>query len=183
MIYIVTGIHRTGSSMMTRAIALSSGLPTVRNKEIEKIIRAKEADPNYDPNPHGYWVIDPNKTHPWEHDGTLMKCPVYIVRFLPDSIGEYKVILMKRNLAESRASFKKAFNEKIPDNLIQIGDELEQIAPGRPNIDLTVVNYSDVIDDPLKVFTGLKAAGWPIDPQTAANLVEPDLYRVKAPKN
>ena len=74
--YAVTGLPRSGTSMMMRCIALSSNIPHVVDPEYESKILANELVAGA--NPNGHWVADLNKKRiAFIGDGAI-KCGIII---------------------------------------------------------------------------------------------------------
>lgn len=177
MIYLVTGLPRTGTSMMMRAIALSSELPYIYDRDYEDRLRANEKDPSYDPNPNGYWVTDVYKNH--DYTDKLAKIPLHQVTVIPK--GDCKVILMNRNRQAVIDSYRRSFNSELTESFLYICEEAEQYL--RSFAKVTEVSYEDVIDNPTREFTKLRESGWDIDVEMAASLVDGSLERNGDNKN
>lgn len=162
--YVVTGRHRTGTSMMMHA--LSQYIPAVFDMNTEEYIRSLEINHDYDPNPNGYWNVT---TYPHEHPGALVKCNVQLWPFVKE--GDYKVVWMQRDENQRIASLMKSFGDEDSPRFIEIGESLVLF------LNPTILNYTDVVQDPLSAFTTLKNNGWPIDPETCASIVDESLWR------
>ena len=181
MRYIVSGLHRTGTSALVRAISESSTLTAWTDPEVEAVIRSKEIDPAYNPNPAGYfshrtmfapvadWISD-------TPENSVMKASPEA--FLYGTGSEpMKVILTSRPRSEIDASFDRAFGMDVPEFRYDNRTAIEQILADAPNVTVTIVNFSDLIATPIDVFTTLSANGWPITATTAAATIDPTLYR------
>ena len=162
--YVVTGRHRTGTSMMM--YALSQCIPAVFDMNREEQIRSLEINPDYDANPNGYWNVT---TYPHDHPDALVKCNVHLWPFVKE--GDYKVVWMQRDEEQRKASLMKSFGEADSPRFIEFGESLV------PFLNPTIINYTDVVLDPLSAFTTLKKNGWPIDPETCASIVDESLWR------
>lgn len=173
--YVVTGRHRSGTTMMARAIHLASKLEIVHGKEVEQRVRSREVNPNYDPNPNGY-LMPPDGKLPHDVPGKLIKVPVYVWPQVKP--GNYFVVRIVRDEAERNMSFKKSFGveEFVTISPYEKGEANLQ---ARTDVTLITLRYVDVIENPLREFKKLKAAGWPIDPVLASTTVDPKLYRNK----
>jgi hypothetical protein len=181
MRYIVSGLHRTGTSALVRAISEASTLTAHTDPEVEAIIRSREINPTYNPNPAGYfshgsmfapiadWIAD-------TPDGSVMKAAPEA--FLQGTGSEpLMVILTDRPAEQIEASFAAAFGFDVPDHRYQARAQAEAILEQATNVVLSVVNFSDLIAQPLATFTSLAANGWPIDAEIAAATIDPALYR------
>jgi len=181
MRYIVSGLHRTGTSALVRAISEASTLTAYTDADIEAVIRSREIDPSYNPNPAGYfshatmfspiadWIAD-------TPDNSVMKAAPEA--FLKGTGSEpLMVILTSRPANQIQASFAAAFGFDVPDHRYSARAQAQAILEQASNVVLTIVNFSDLIDTPDQVFAGLAASGWPIDAPAAAATIDPSLYR------
>lgn len=170
--WLVTGLPRSGTSLMTRAIALSSDLPYIYDLDYESRLRSNETDPTYDPNPNGYWVTDTTKNH--DYTGKLAKIPLHRATVIK---GDCMVILMKRDRKAVEASYKRAFNGELTESYLSICDQAEQYLKSFAKV--IEVNFEDVLDNPRREFLRIKNAGWPITVSEAVKYVDPTLWRSK----
>lgn len=170
-IYVVTGLPRTGTSMMVRCLSLS-GITAVVDPTMDAKIRANETK-TYDPNPNGYYAIDFFATDPKQQIGKVIKLPLYVLTNLGYQ-PNFKVLLMTRSTDESKASFLAAFGFPIPDNFFPLVAQVPVLYP-----DVITLDYASVVSDPTTAFTVLQKNGWPTDPKIASQYVQPDLYRVQ----
>lgn len=169
--------------MMMRCISLSSDLKTLA-KEIERPIWGDDYEPDYEPNPLGYYETDPpfkvKQYQPWEHtiDGYLFKQDAdWLFNLQPGP--HYNILLMLRNPEEIRISHRRAFGGEIDEQHFADNARLPAFCAGRSDITLTTLNFVDVIFEPVPAFTKLRGAGWPINIEKAASLVDPALYRTR----
>ena len=183
MRYIVSGLHRTGTSALVRAISEASTLATHTDASVESVIRSREIDPAYNPNPAGYfshgamfrpiadWIAD-------TPDNAVMKAAPEA--FCKDTGTEpLKVVLTSRPQSEIETSFMKAFGMDVPDYRYTARINAENILKTAENVDLIIIDFADLIADPTAVFTVLAANKWPIDIDKAAKTIDPTLYRNK----
>jgi len=87
------------------------------------------------------------------------------------------IIVTERPRSQSEASFTRAFGLKTNPAQYETLAKARSILADAPNVTVTIVNFADLIDTPDQVFDSLAAAGWPIDPATAAATIDPALYR------
>ena len=181
MRYVICGLHRTGTSALVRAIAEASTLTPHIDADVEALIRSRELSATYNPNPAGYfshatmfapvadWIGDtPNES--------VMKAAPEA--FLNGAGTEsLMVILTARARAEIEASFAQAFGAEMSDDRYQARADCEAILNSATNVVLSIVNFAELIETPLAVFTELADAGWPIDAAIAASTIDPALYR------
>lgn len=183
MRYIVSGLHRTGTSALVRAISEASTLSAHTDVSVENVIRSREIDPAYNPNPAGYFshgtmfspIADWISNIP---DNSVMKAAPEA--FLQGTGTEpLKVILTSRPQSEIEMSFMKAFGFDVPEYRYASRINAENILKSAENVDLTIIDFVDLIADPTAVFTVLAANEWPIDIDKAASTIDPTLYRNK----
>lgn len=178
MKYLISNIHRSGSSMMMRCLT-SSGMEGIYDKELDNTLGLFIQD-DYHPNPNGFYqTMEINlESH------KVVKYPFRKLLSLP--FGEYNICFLKRNPAEIELSIQQ-FTPYVSwgDDMIVlefydliINTLLENLA-SRPDVKLTVLNYADIINDPVHEFNKLVDAGWPIDPVLASSFVDSNLYRNK----
>ena len=153
MITIVSGLPRSGTSMMMQMLQAGGMEPLVDD------IRKADED-----NPKGYYEYEAakkvTKQIPWldEAEGKVVKVVYALLYNLPQD-REFKVIFMKRKMEEILASQQKMLQrlgrEKNDANYEQMGqiftkhiEKAEAWLSGRDNIDTLYVHYSDAIQNP-----------------------------------
>jgi hypothetical protein len=181
MRYVVSGLHRTGTSALVNAIAEASTLTVHSDASVESIIRSREINPAYNPNPAGYFSHGTMFTQVAEWisdtpDNSVMKAAPEA--FLSGAGSEpLMVILTSRPKSEIEASFTAAFGMNVPDYRYSARMQAQAILELASNVVLTTVSFDDLTLTPETVFADLAAAGWPIDPVIAASTIDPDLKR------
>jgi len=181
MRYLISGLHRTGTSALVHAVEQASTLTAHVDASVESLIRSREIDSTYNPNPAGYFshgsMFAPIAN--WlsaTPDNSVMKAAPEA--FLQGAGSEpLMVILTNRDQAQIEASFEQAFGFTVPEHRYVARASAEQILNDAPNVTLNVVNFADLISTPGIVFTSLAEAGWPIDVATSAATIDPDLFR------
>lgn len=96
--------------------------------------------------------------------------------------GNYKMVFMKRDPEEIRQSFEAILPGTVLPQLREyekLMSKIIGIMEARSDIDIIVLQYTDVIKDPLKCFNKLVEKGWNIDPKKASEIVNPDKYRFR----
>jgi hypothetical protein len=181
MRYIVCGLHRTGTSALVRAIADASELIAYVNEDVEAVIRSRETDASYNPNPAGYFshaqMFAPigdwlNSTPP----GSVMKAAPEA--FLNGTGSEpLTVILTDRPADQIEASFTAAFGMDVPEYRYAARAQAQAILEKATNVVLNVVSFAQLVNSPGEVFTSLAVSGWPINADIAAATIDPTLYR------
>lgn len=182
-VYLVTSLHRSGSSMMMRGLIAGGMQGVYGNKQDWLNVEAGRS--GYVPNPHGFFALDdPSEfarpDFAEEYAGKLVKLPPGMALRLP--VGDYKVVFMQRAPAQIFASMEAMsphglftlepaiwFYAKVRDALI--------LALQARGAVVDVVKFADVMASPVAEFTKLSVAGWPINPALSAAVVDPALYR------
>jgi hypothetical protein len=152
-IVIVSGLPRSGTSMMMRMLA-EGGLPIVTDG-------LRRAD---DDNPAGYFELEVARqlkegNSAWLKDanGKAVKIISALLEYLPPEY-QYKIIFMERNSKETLASQKKMLahrgqTSKLSDEDMerQFHEHLAAIKPWlvrQPNMDVLYVKYNSLIVEP-----------------------------------
>ena len=152
-ITIVSGLPRSGTSMMMKMLAAGGLEPLTDN------IRTADED-----NPKGYFEFE--RVKQIEHDkawledacSRVVKLISALLKYLPPSY-QYKVIFMKRSMPEILASQRQMLMrrgeqaDKVPDeNMAAMFNkhvaQVEAWLAEQPNIDVLYVNYNEVLKDP-----------------------------------
>jgi hypothetical protein len=181
VITIVSGFMRSGTSMMMRCLQ-AGGMELVYNPSRDEM-NDRHGDEHYKINDDGFYELtraeymDP--AFPNNCDGKAVKClwgGMYRLK-----AGKKKTILfMRRPIEEIAASYEAAFGAPHPRAIPELADELDTIQAilkQRRDVKLHVVQYHDVLKNPLEVFESL---GLPINPDAAAAIVNPSKYRHRA---
>lgn len=179
MIYIVSGFMRSGTSMMMRALE-AGGLEAVYNPSRDQM-NDKFGDDDYKINDEGFYELSREEyLHPQfpdNHNGKLVKCLWGGMTMLRASRNKKRIVFMRRPIEEIADSYEAAFGHRHPAAIPELEDKLDRIQGilgKRRDVELHVLQYHDVIKDPLKAFESL---GWPVDAHKAAAVVNPELYR------
>jgi hypothetical protein len=183
-IIVVSGLPRTGTSMMMRVLA-SGGVPVVTDD-------LRTAD---DDNPHGYYELEDAK-RVRDDDSFLDQAGCKAVKMiyrllydLPDR-HEYRVVFMQRDLREVVASQNRMLERRgepvgqIPDEkVVKLFErDLQAInawLAARPHIQVLRVDYNQVLKgDPRPQFEALSAfLGGGLDLDAMLQVVDASLYR------
>jgi len=153
-IIIVSGLPRSGTSMMMKMLE-SGGLEIMTD-------HLRQADED---NPKGYYELekvkqlDKSQDKAWlqEAEGKVIKVISQLLPHLPKN-WHYKVIFMRRNMAEILASQKQmlirrgeATNRISDEQLAELFEKhLQQIGTWlqkQPNFDVIYVPYNDVLEN------------------------------------
>ena len=184
MKYIVGGLNRTGTTALIHALALASQMPIWYNQELESVIRSREIDSvEYNPNPNTDYYAHNYLTRPASEwidivpDNNILKMSVYNLTDLPQ--GDWNIVLTNRSIDEIQLSYSNSFGGSIGQSFIDFRAQIEEDLTGRSDVNLSIVNYSDLVNNTLNTFNLLLDNGWPIDPEIAASTIYPNLYRSK----
>lgn len=176
MIYIVTGPNRSGTNMVAHALT-TGGIPVQKDEELCALKEAEFADKAYHGNPNGFFEGGKHCENPAE--GHVLKLMPHQISKLPE--GEYTVVLVYRNPHEVRDSwhrFVRFIDDSVdPKSVEEEQEYLYKHLSLRPDVKFTTLQYENIIKDPVGAFTKLRGFGFPIDPEKAASVVDPKLYR------
>ncbi len=176
--YIVSGLERSGTSMMMQILYLGG----------MKVAFDTKRKPD-EHNPKGYFELEGGKiinrlmegSFPIEkYDGMVIKVTAYGLKFLPR--GEYKIIYMLRDLDEIMASMSKMIGEKLGEEDKRAFENLNRYAlhllDERDDFDYITVRYNDVLKDPRREVERINTfLGGILDVDSAVKAVDPKLYR------
>jgi hypothetical protein len=186
-ITIVSGVPRSGTSMMLRMLA-AGGLPILTDG-----VRGADDD-----NPHGYFEWEGVKSLKQDAAwvaGAVGKGVKVIYHWLYDLPLDYRyrVVFMRRNLDEvlvSQAAMlrRRGITDQSPDDatlkrLFQ--DELREVdawLAGQPAFSVLDVDYAAVLASPSEQAQSVNAfLDGSLDTQAMASMVDPVLYRRRTP--
>ena len=182
IIYIVSGLPRSGTSMMMKMLE-AGGIDVLTDF-------VRKADEN---NPKGYYEFE--KAKDIKNDvswldqayGKVFKIVSELLYHLP-SDKTYKIIFMRRDINEILASQKKMLsNSEIDDGISDdtlaklYAKKLSRITVWlneQDNIKVHYVEYKSVLNNTEEIVEGLnKFIGNTLDTQKMMNVVDPALYR------
>jgi hypothetical protein len=183
-VIVVSGLPRSGTSMMMKMLQAGGIEPVVDN------IRAADDD-----NPQGYFELERVKRldkgdTAWvaEAQGKAVKVISQLLKYLPDEY-EYKVIFMRRAMPEILASQKKMLvnrgedPNKVDDEEIAVLFEkhLRNVMTWldtQPTVSTLYIHSSETLADPqtqAKIVNEFLGGGLDVEGMTA--VVDPTLYR------
>lgn len=181
MYYCVTGFMRSGTSAMCHALN-EGGLECLRS-DVREGFKKQHTDKFYDPNENGLWELPFPiiSAGDFEEDNKVVKVVFPWLRFLKKCD---RAVMMVREPEEIRQSYE-AFTQQFisPAFTRMYGQKIKHATKQLQEIgaEITVVKYrKELLEDPLSVFTKLADAGWPIDPQKSAAIINPSLCRFKS---
>lgn len=189
VIVIVSGLPRSGTSMMMRALE-AGGMPVLVDH-----IRKPDED-----NPRGYYefeAVKKTKQDPSWLQQAAGKAVKMVYRLLYDLPGNYhyRVLFMQRNLQEVLASQRKmlqrAGKSVQPNEDVQMAALFEselarcrQWLARQPHFDVLYINYRQMIENPLEQSRQINEfLGGGLDIESMAASVDPTLYRNRSPSS
>lgn len=162
MIYIVSGFMRSGTGMMMECLR-AGGLEPLHADELDENMELKNRR------------IFNALLNPHQVDEKLFKCMAGSLTQI--AAWDWRIVFMRRPYADIKTSADALFGpgehvpaENVFNNLIRY--TTGQLCQRR-DVQWEPIAYRDVLVDPLSVFDTLQAAGWPIDPEKAAAVVDP----------
>lgn len=183
-ITIVSGLPRSGTSMMMRMLE-AGGLPPLTDNE-----RTADTD-----NPQGYYEFERVKQLDRGDTAWLATAPGHAVKVISMLLQHlpapyyYKVIFVERHIAEVLASQRKMLvhREKDADatddaeltalfqqHLVAVRHWLAQ----QPNFQVLYIHYSDLLREPEAQATQINQfLGGGLDVPKMATVIDPNLYR------
>jgi hypothetical protein len=182
-VYIVSGLPRSGTSMMMKMLA-SGGLPVVMDS-----IRQADED-----NPNGYFEIELSKklkdgevNWVYKAPGKVVKVISYLLEYLPKDLN-YQVVFMEREIKEILASQHKMLERRNEKSLVsdeemaaQYSDHLRSVKywlPRQPNIRVLYVSYNSMVDQPEELCDSImNFLELPLDVKAMREVPNPSLYR------
>jgi hypothetical protein len=186
-IIIVSGLPRSGTSMMMRMLA-EGGLPILTDG-------LRRAD---DDNPNGYFELEVVRqlkegNFAWLHDanGKVVKVISALLEYLPKEY-QYKIIFMERDWRETLVSQKRMLDHRGQASRLS-DEEMEQefhkhLAAMRPwlvrqpNMDVLYVNYNLLIAEPKPFCDRISEfLGLPVNEAQMLAVPDNQLYRNRAP--
>lgn len=183
MIYVVSGYMRCGTSMMMRALE-AGGLEACYRQSREEM-RKRHADEHYDPNVGGLYELEredyQRPDFPLNYDGKLIKMLFGGIARVQPTKG-MRVVFMRRDPEEIRQSYEAFFGTPLrgADKIDrQLDATIAQLNNRKDVASLHVLQYRNVVENPLKYFELLRENGWPIDIRKAAEAVDESLCRFK----
>jgi len=188
VITVVSGLPRSGTSMMMKMIE-AGGLPPLTDQ-----IRTADAD-----NPKGYYEFERVKQldkgdTAWVSDavGKSVKVISALLKHLPPGY-EYRIIFVRRNMAEILASQRKMLlnrgedankmdDEKMADLFAKHLQQVETWLQSQPNMQVHYCHYSEVLAHPEAEAQKInRFLGGNLDVAAMATAVDPHLYRNRQP--
>lgn len=186
-IYIVTSLHRSGSSMMMRCLE-AGGMEVVCDKNIDNQLNTDFGSDDYIPNPNGYYQAPDNI---FEDENLVENLQGKVVKIYLDylcklPIANYKIIFMRRDKKEILASMAKmsggeplGYEQDNVENDVVFIAEKKALFSERHDFQFIEVDYATLVKNPQESFSKIKDFGFPIDIEIASSMVEPSLHRFK----
>ena len=179
LIYLVSGLPRSGTSMIMQVLE-AGGMPIATDEkrtpdesnpkgylEIESIIDRLRDDPNY----------------VFGFEGKVLKVIAYGLQYLPES--SYKIIYVDRNIEEVLDSMEKMVGAKDEERevtkqaFLKLNKKVKAEISQRKDMDVLYVNYNEILASPKeklnKIYSFLKDERLDYDGMLEA--VDRNLYR------
>jgi hypothetical protein len=187
-VYVVSGLPRSGTSMMMRMLEAGGIAPFSDG--------ARSADID---NPEGYYELervrnlekDPDKSWVREARGRALKVISFLLRHLPDD-NAYRIVYMRRHLDEVLRSQDKMLDRlgnAAPGAALEATKEAYRndivaarlYARKQPFMEMIEVHYADAIEDPAGAARVVNEfLGGSLDEASMAAAVKAHLYRNRA---
>lgn len=184
MITVVSGLPRSGTSMMMKMLE-AGGIPPVTDNQ-------READTD---NPKGYYEFERVKQMDkgdieWvkEAQGKTVKVISQLLKHLPAGY-QYRVIFMRREMPEILASQKKMLERRGEDPNKASDEEISALFEkhlasvmtwlhAQPNVAVLYVHYNDMLKDPVPQVKRINDfLGSTMNVEEMIRVVDPELYR------
>ena len=183
MIYVVSGMARTGTSMMMHAL-IKGGIPAIY--EVGKDIRVKmRITEDYDPNVNGLFEITHEhllERFPVDLDGEAVKIHDWQWDEIGDKLSNGLMIVYmtrdKQDILDSLCRFtgNKEPTDKMIERVNMQFEVAQAVSMRKDAVDVIRADYNDVLSDPLAFFEYLASHNFPINPVKSASVVNPE-YR------
>lgn len=185
MIYVVTGTQRSGTSMIMQCLA-AGGMRLYYDEAREQELRSKHPETNQG----GYFELHPDQMKdidfPSQAEGMAIKFHAPWIHIGTMAPGDYRIIIMIRDPREIVLSLAKFHGGIMSSGDFAIFERYEHymgkanyLAKNRKDVrSVTAVSYQSVVCDPVGSFQRIADFGWPIDPEKAAEKVDPSLRKV-----
>lgn len=184
MIYVVSGLLRTGTSMMMHAL-IKGGIPAIYDVGKDITIKSRMTE-DYDPNLNGTFELTYAaliKRFPDDLDGEAVKIhdTTWMALKHHHAPNGMAVVYMTRRTEDILASLQRMIGKEglVAQQVLRATMEFqlavaESVRKRKDVKTLTIMRYEDVLDDPRKCFELLKKEGFPIDVDRAVSVVKPD---------
>lgn len=177
-VYVVSGMHRSGTSMMMAAMR-AGGMDVLYDPDREGL-NVRYQSHGYEPNPSGFWEITSER---YMDDRWLRwlaangHCKAVKIQYKGLSMlpkGEWNIAFMERDPREIKESMEAWFTQSLmPPWFVEWYPEviahIKGILQARSDITWRPMQYRAVVENPVRMIGDL---GWPIDVEKAAAVVE-----------
>ncbi len=166
---------------------IAGGMDAAWSEKRNRLANA-HSDEHYRPNPEGLYEVSMKEyakvDFPLAYQGKLIKVMLWGLDSLAVNPEGYRVIIMRRDPEEIRQSFEAFFGK--PCRHPWLGEYEKRIERAevmlvnrRDMVSVDVVDYEAVVGEPMAAFAILASRGWPIDPRSAADTIDPEQYRFR----
>lgn len=185
MLYIVSGLPRSGTSMLMQMLK-AGGL---------KIFTDNKRKPDQD-NLKGYFeyekVKDLKKDNSWVKtaEGCALKVVSPLLQYLPKKL-KYKIIFIERNLDEILASQNKMLknrqtqdhtsDQKLKQSFKRHLKNIKAWLDKQQNFEILYINYNKILNNPEKYISQIiKFLNLKVNPQKLTQVIDAESYRNKS---
>ena len=187
MIYVVSGMCRTGTSMMMHAL-IRGGIPAIYDigKSDARLLALKEM--GYDSNHDGLFELYKSNLadrFPDDLDDELVKIQDQqwggLIGHAENGI---RVVYMLREKDSVLKSFKAFTGSASLTNIAERHDAqmdyIQQIKDRPDVVSVTMLQYEEVVNSPLQNLELLTRGGWPINAKKAAAVANPEYHHFRS---
>ncbi len=183
MIYVVSGMIRSGTSMVMAALR-AGGMSVYWDQQHEADLRAKYPQER---NPGGYWEPSPDERvrmdFPLQAKGKAIKILAPWLTLGIMAPAEYRVVIIRRNPHEIGASIVQLLQEPLSRGDQHILANYDKriakavaVCENRKDVrSVCVLDYGDILENPVESFDKLVEQDWPIDVDRAAGTIDSGL--------
>ena len=183
VVTIVSGLPRSGTSMMMKMLEAGGLLPVTDN------IRTADED-----NPKGYYELEKvkelksDKSWVGGATGKVVKVISALLQELPGEV-EYRVVFMRRNMQEILDSQRQMLirrgqvPDKVPDEKMAAMFEkhlakIEEWLAAQPNMRVLYIKYNEILANPAEAARAVNEfLGGSLDEAAMVTVVDKQLYR------
>lgn len=200
-LFVVSGYRRTGTSMMLQALHAGLSTPHIVMSWGSMDGWVLPDKSGYSPNPRGLQEVGQLFYMQVENLRAFPATGTALIKILFDGLlalpagHDYRIVFMTRNAESIKASCERVdeykAEKKYPIKTDDFHMPFDSFAPyneddmqhvidicrQRRDMHIKVVNYDVVIKHPLEAFHALNSYMFPLDPEKAAAVINPELKR------
>lgn len=167
---------------MMMAALEAGGIAPAWDEDRERLLH-ETSDGSYLANERFYETEYRGESWPLQHAGKAVKVMPWWLKDM--AAGDYVAVAMRRNREEIAASYEAAFHSRwLYDYSVDYEESMDMAVDYMKNrADISrveVFDYASVVASPLSHMERLRDAGWPINAQAAASVIDQNKYRFRA---